>query len=505
MTSSFLSFQNVTAWHRDQLLFTNLDFEVKRGQHWALVGESGAGKTSLLQAMAGRLSIVGGNVVYGFYDDFLKTHPKPDVFFSFQNLVAEVGQKHSFRNVSSNTADFYYQQRYHAADAADAPTVDQYLEALGAPAQESPVWTREKLVQTFRLAELGSQQLIKLSNGETKRLLLAAALLRNPRLLLLDMPLTGLDGEARAHFEEILAEITASGITVVMATSALEIPKAITHVAVLQQGRLLSTQTKEEFIPRATHLSEDPERQAAEIANLLAESAPVPTSFQTILDLKNVTIRYGDKTVLDGVNWLVFPGERWALLGPNGSGKTTLLSLLNGDNPQAFAQDITLFDRRRGTGETIWDLKKKIGFVSPELFQFFPYQNTCLQVVESGLYDTLGLFKESQPQQEAKAMRWLELLEIAQHAGTKLRQTSASTQRLCLLARALIKHPPLLILDEPCQGLDPQQQHQFKQLLEAICAHSSTTLLYVTHYPAEIPNCVTKVLRLEQGRVQEKS
>ena len=213
-------------------------------------------------------------------------------------------------------------------------------------------------------------------------------------------------------------------------------------------------------------------------------------------------MRYGEKTVLDQVNWHVRPGEHWALLGHNGAGKTTLLSLLNGDNPQAFSKDITLFDRKRGTGETLWDIRKKIGFVSPELFQFFPYQNTCLEVVESGFYDTLGLHRKSQPGNAAQALAWLELLGIAQEKDKPLRNVSASVQRLCLLARALIKNPVLLILDEPCQGMDAQQRQRFKELLEVICAHSSTTLLYVTHYAQEIPACVTRVLRLEQGKVQ---
>ncbi|RNI28317.1 ATP-binding cassette domain-containing protein [Rufibacter immobilis] len=500
MSLPFLTFQNVSVRYVNQTVFSQLDFQILPGQQWALVGESGAGKTSLLQALAGRLSVVGGHVAYGFYERFLETHPKQqDAFSSFRDLVAEVGQKHTFKNHSTNTADFYYQQRYHASDAQDAPTVQEYLSGLPAPSRPNPVWTLEKVVQAVRLEELRNKPLITLSNGETKHLLLAAAMLRNPQLLLLDMPLTGLDAESRVHFNQLLSEIIASGVTVVMATSAQEIPRAITHVAVLHQGKIISAQPKENFHHQVFSHGQKPALDAAALTGLLSDK-PL-AAYETILELKNVNVRYGHKTVLQNVDWRVQQGERWALLGPNGAGKSTLLSLLNGDHPQAFAQDITLFDRKRGTGETIWDIRKKIGFVSPELFQFFPYQNTCLEVVESGLYDTLGLMRKSQPENAAQALRWLELMGVADAKDKPLRTVSASVQRLCLLARALIKHPPLLILDEPCQGMDAQQQRGFKELLEQICAHSTTTLLYVTHYAQEIPACVTKVLRLEQGKV----
>ncbi|MBC3538596.1 ATP-binding cassette domain-containing protein [Rufibacter sediminis] len=498
----FLSLQHVTVRHLQHIIFQDLSFQVNKGEQWALVGESGSGKTSLLQAIAGKLNVTGGQIDYGFYHEFLQTQAITDPFFTFKDLIAEVGQKHSFRNFSSNTSTFYYQQRYHAADAEDAPTVEDYLASVDTPLDRTSDWSLSQVIEVFQLEKLLPKELIKLSNGETKRLLFAAALLRHPKLLLLDMPLTGLDVTTREDFHRILAQIAASGITIIMATAEQEIPDFVTHVATLRQGNLISAQPKEAYQPDLAGAASGASVDVAALQNLLSgEALPV---FETMVGLKEVSVQYGEKKVLDKVSWHVAQGERWAVLGPNGAGKTTLLSLLNGDNPQAFSKDITLFDRKRGTGETIWDIKKKIGFVSPELFQYFPYQQTCLQVVESGLYDTLGLFRKSDPQNAARARQWLDLFGIAQEAGKSLRLASASTQRLCLLARALIKHPPLLILDEPCQGMDAQQQHRFKQIIEALCANSATTLLYVTHYLQEIPDCVTRVLQLEQGRAQEK-
>jgi len=204
---------------------------------------------------------------------------------------------------------------------------------------------------------------------------------------------------------------------------------------------------------------------------------------------------------LHDVDWQVLPGERWALLGPNGAGKSTLLSLVNGDNPQAYANDIVLFNKKRGTGESIWDIKSKIGFVSPELHQYFPTDNSCLQVIESGYYDTLGLFRPSQKVKADTALSWMQALEIDKYARMLLKNIPASAQRLCLLARALIKNPALLIFDEPCQGMDEHQQLHFKNIVNTICDLSDVTLIYVTHYQQEIPDSVTKVLRLDKGMV----
>lgn len=201
------------------------------------------------------------------------------------------------------------------------------------------------------------------------------------------------------------------------------------------------------------------------------------------------------------MNWEVKQGERWALLGHNGAGKSTLLSLVNGDNPQAYANKITLFDRKRGTGESIWDIKKKIGFVSPEFFQYFPMESSCIEVIESGFYDTLGLFRRSDTINRNVAVRWTKLLGIDSLCNKLFKDVSASNQRLCLLARALVKNPPLLIFDEPCQGLDNSQQEQFKYLVDEICKQSNVTLVYVSHYQHEIPNSITHTIALAAGKV----
>jgi len=487
MPSPLIAINKITVRYLNNTLFTGLTFTVNKGEHWALVGESGAGKSALLQTIAGRFNITGGQIANHFSDTHL--HNK--------DAIAFVPAKHHFRNLS-NTTDFYYQQRFNSSDSEDALTVEQYLLAVLPVSPQSPYWTFEKVTVLLKLKELQNKQIIKLSNGETKRLMLAAALLKNPVILLLDNPLTGLDVKTRQDFDLIIDEIISSGITIIMATSPYEIPAAITHVAVFKNGVISESILKDKFDPKSFVNEGADEIDNTQLKTLL-NSGLAKTSYLDIVRMNNVHIQYGDKVILDQINWQIAPGERWALLGPNGAGKSTLLSLINGDNPQAYANDIVLFDKKRGTGESIWDIKSKIGFVSPELHQYFPTDNSCLQVIESGYYDTLGLFRPSQKAKAETALQWMKALEIEKYALVLLKNIPASAQRLCLLARALIKNPPLLIFDEPCQGLDSHQQLHFKNLIDTICRLSNVTLIYVTHYQHEIPDSVTKVLRLDRG------
>ena len=215
----------------------------------------------------------------------------------------------------------------------------------------------------------------------------------------------------------------------------------------------------------------------------------------------NTTIRYGQATILDNINWEVRKGQRWNVSGPNGAGKSTLLSLITADNPQAYANEIWLFDRRRGTGESIWDIKKRIGFVSPELHLYFDTGASAFDVVASGLFDTIGLFRALNEEQATLVRLWMSLLSLWEFRTRRLAQLSTGQQRMILLARALIKNPPMLILDEPGQGLDDQQTAYFRALITTLCTVFDTTLIYVSHYRQELPACIDHFLRLDKGAI----
>ncbi|WP_298736171.1 ATP-binding cassette domain-containing protein [uncultured Chitinophaga sp.] len=491
----FLSLEHITVRYLDKTLFTGLDWELKKGEQWAITGNSGSGKTALLNTIAGKFNVINGGIHYHFYDQHRQTHTVSDPYFNYRNLLALVAHHHDFRN-RSNTTDFYYQQRFNSMDAADAPTVQQHLYGdNGVPPQEDP------LLAPLRIGPLMGKELIKLSNGETRRVMIAKALLQKPVLLMLDNPFSGIDVQTRQHFMEMVNQIINTGITVLLVTSPDEIPANITHVLTLDKGAITGKHTREAFLRAAVPATAIPAAPAIDAEKLRAFIKPAPRPFDTMVRMEQVRVQYGENVILDDINWTVRTNEKWALLGPNGAGKSTLLSLINGDNPQAYANEIYLFDRKRGTGESIWDIKRKIGFVSPELHQYFPAGNNCLQVVCSGFHDILGQSRTASPEQTEHAAGWMEILGIDSYSAQPFKQVPESVQRLALLARALVKDPPLLIFDEPCQGLDAQQKQHFKSVIDTLCAVMEFSLIFVTHYQEEIPAAVTKVLKLEKGKV----
>jgi len=440
--------------------------EAGPGEIWALTGDSASGHSELLRSQLG--------------ED-----------------AAWVSFRHPFRN-RSNTTDLYYQQRYNSCDAEDSLTVREYLEQAVSGRITDPAFL-EHVETVLDLAPLLDEQLIKLSNGETRKVLIAEAWARRPKKLLLDHPFTGLDVRSRSVLPSILKEIAATGATILIATGPFDIPENVDKVALVHEGIVEGVHDRKAFDPHQ-HLSiRDIPLDLDKLSVLL--SGRKPADFGSILSLRDVNITYEGHRILEHINWNVLPGERWALTGPNGAGKSTLLSLIVGDNPQAYANDITLFDRKRGSGESIWDIKRQTGFVSPEFYQYFPTQTLCVHAIESGFFDTVGLFRTSDPALESICRQWMALMGIEAQAWKPLNQVKPDVQRLCLLARALVKNPTLLVLDEPTQGLDATQQRFFVKLVDAICERSDMTLLYVSHYREHIPQAVTRELILENGKI----
>jgi molybdate transport system ATP-binding protein len=291
----------------------------------------------------------------------------------------------------------------------------------------------------------------------------------------------------------VLKSIIAAGVHVLISTSADEIPEGITHIAKLDKSGIQKIWTKKEYHSLGVQPEFTNSWNWDELDVLLPKSV---YQRKSIIKLENVTIKYGDKTILDQFNWEVKPGSRWLLKGPNGSGKSTLLSLLIGENPQAYSQNFWLFDRKRGTGESIWDVKRPTGLVAPELSRYFPSNQTCRKVILSGLFDTMGLFKKVTEAEEALASKWMKLFDLETLAELPISRLSLENQRWALLARALIKQPELLILDEASQGMDEFQRRLFKDTVQQICELSSITLIYVSHYSEDVPEGVDQIFEL---------
>ncbi|SDM82539.1 molybdate transport system ATP-binding protein [Siphonobacter aquaeclarae] len=468
----------------NQPLIKGLNWTIQEGEHWAVVGPTGSGKSLLLAVLANRRSVVSGT--FQRQKEGVELVP---IDFSFN------------RNVSA-TATFY-QQRFNSYASEESPTVWEVLQEQVKPAGTvdahsvelpPPLYDESYLLEVaglLKVTHLLFRHVTSLSNGETRRTLLTRSFLKKPKVLLLDNPFIGLDVASRKILHENLNHIAESGTTLVLVAPASEIPAAVTDVLQLPEGKATP---KSAFVPPVAHAS------GTDQLVLPPYEGKTWPAFDYAIRLRDVSIRYGETQILDHISWEVKRGEKWAVLGPNGSGKSTLLSLITADNPQAYANDFDLFDRKRGTGESIWDIKRNIGFVSPELHLYFPREQTVWKVIASGLFDTMGLFKQLKDHEKEYADRFLAAFRLGDFRDKRLAQLSTGQQRLVLLARALIKNPPLLILDEPCQGLDTDQMVLFRDTVDALSLHSDRTLLYVSHYSEEIPSCVTKTLRLEAGR-----
>lgn len=478
-----LKAENITVKLGDRAILNNVSFTIKAGESWAITGPSGAGKTTLLKVLSGS-QFFRGSLTFS------------EGSVDMERKVVLVEQQHYFKSLS-NVSNFYYQQRFNSHDADDAITVAEYLGITDASETKGVV---KRLAELFGIDQLLSTRLIQLSNGENKRVQILRALEREPGFLLLDNPFTGLDAKSRQNLEQILREISVAGIHVIIVTSASRLPTFITHQLLLSVDGRSKVQAVDASHSHQTHDLRDGGFYFNDA--LLAELSSVSnnTDFKFAVRMKQVNIRY-DREILKNINWEVRRGERWSLSGHNGSGKSTLLSLVNADNPQAYANEIYLFDKRRGSGESIWDIKKRTGFVSPELDLYFEKGITGFQVVASGLFDTIGLFRQISSEQSQLVSKWMELLQITHLVDRYLHQLSNSERRIVLLARALVKNPPLLILDEPCQGLDDDQIILFKNILDRICVTGNKTLIYVSHHESEIPSCVSRHLRLVQGEI----
>ena len=461
-----LQLENYQVFRGGQPVTARLNWEIYAGEFWVLIGKTGSGKTSLAQSLAGL-----------FYYHGQRT--KSDGL-----TVSFIEQQHHFKN-RSNTSDFYYQQRFQSQDAEDAASLREMLRGY-----DEKEWL--PLIEKMHLSSSIDKPMIQLSNGENKRFQLVLGLLTKPELLILDNPFTGLDIDGRKLLHHVLDELHTQGIAIVLITSAWEIPETCSHILELEKNNIKFSGNAGEYIPAEVG-------NGKEIPASLLKGLPIinENDFEVAFKVKDGHVKYGDKIIIDQLNWEIRKGDRVCISGPNGAGKSTLLSLITGDHPQAYANDIILFDRKRGSGESIWDIKRKIGLVSPELHLFFPNGTTVYHAIGSGLLDTIGLFKQLSDQQNELMDKWIDIFHLTDLKHKSLSQLSLGEQRKALLARALVKNPPLLVLDEPCQGLDTEQTTEFNLRIDQLVAHFGHTLIYVSHYSGQLPNCIKSFLHLE--------
>ncbi len=340
------------------------------------------------------------------------------------------------------------------------------------------------------MIDIETKKINYLSIGELRKLLIINALFDNPDLLILDNPYIGLDAESRKDFDEAMVLMRGSGISVVfLLCDPTDIPDYVDSVIEMIDCKIgLPISGREDINCFRNNTSEIGD--ASEITLPSKTSPRLYGDCEIVFSIRGGHARYGDKTIFDNFNWEVHQGESWALKGPNGSGKSLLLSMVCADNPQGYANDITLFDRKRGSGESIWEIKDAIGYVCPEMQLYFRSNDSVKEIIIQGMRNSLNRYRNSTSEEQDIAESWMKLLEISHLSDRKFFELSSGEQRIVLLARALAKQPELMVLDEPLHGLDYHHKRRIKEIINKLVEENGSTLIFVSHYFGELPDCV---------------
>lgn len=465
-----------------------LDIIIEEGQQVAIVGDNAAGKTRLVETLSGRYPLQGQTIEFNF---------GPGARPLISQNIKYVAFRDSYGDADSG---YYLQQRWNQQDIdEETPTVASVLQSTFEMSGADEA-CRDRLLAFFGLERLMDQYIISLSSGELRKFQLAKALMSSPRMLILDNPFIGLDASARDSLAELLAALAeTSGILIIPVLSKLDvIPSFVTHVIRVEGLDVMPMVRVQDFRLPDVFPDLEEEKKAA-IAALPQKVLPAfypSCSNAEIVRCEKVSIRYGHRTILRELDWSVREGEKWVIAGPNGSGKSTLLSLVCADNPQSYACKISLFGHKRGSGESIWEIKRHIGYVSPEMHRAWQKNLPAIDIVASGLFDTVGMCHSASGEQLEVCRKWMDIFGIAQLADRSFLRLSSGEQRLCLLARAFVKDPELLVLDEPLHGLDLRHCKLVKQIIDAFMQRQHKTLLLVSHYASEIPSCIDHRLEL---------
>ena len=506
-----IKIENGITRHPDWRMAEPINIEIQQGEQIAIVGDNAAGKSRLIEVLTGHFPLLMNEVKYDFSPSPLKMVSENLKYITFRDSYGD------------SDGAYYYQQRWNQHDIDEStPTAGQLLqeafrqadenigrglmdeERLAAQQQRNEL--RNKLTKMFHLESLMDKYIITLSSGELRKFQLMKALGTGPRVLIMDNPFIGLDAQTRDQLRDLLQQLSKETylLIILILSKVDDIPSFISHIIPIEDLRILPKITRQEYQRQLAERTYAPllEEKRNWILQLpqkdLKKEDFYPQDGQEILKFNNVSIRYGSRTILKDLNWTVHEGEKWALSGENGAGKSTLLSLVCADNPQAYACDIELFGHRRGTGESIWQIKRHIGYVSPEMHRAYLKDLPAIDIVASGLHDSVGLYTRPRPEQKQICLDWMEIFGIKKLADRTFLKLSSGEQRLCLLARAFVKDPELLILDEPLHGLDLRNRTLVKDIIDTFCQRPHKTLVMVTHYKQEFPKCITNSIFLSK-------
>lgn len=485
-----ITISNCSINNQETTILSHLSLIIKPGHNWLITGSNGSGKSALGAALCQSkdLSIIPHDG--GLYSNTLSSFISR---VSFELAASLIEDEHK-----RDDSDFI-------EGGIDSGRTPRNL--LDNPSNQNPY------VMLTGIEAFLDTGLKFLSTGEIRRVLLCQALLTQSKLLVLDEPFEGLDAQTKANLilflEGGMENLKPPQFLLIMdriehvpqnISQVLELTeRSVSFSGTLSDYRIMtqhkrdrstiSTQTLEQNLCLVQHQTE------------LSLKESIHSSYPLLVEMNNVTVEWSEKKILDGMYWKLIKGEHWLIRGPNGSGKTTFLELITGDNPQVYRNDVRLFGRKRGSGETIWEIKEKMGIVSYRLH--LDWRNLgdtrLVDVVLSGLHDSIGLYQSCGEVEQSLAHSWITLAGFQGREHERFSNLSYGEQRAILIARAAVKSPPLLILDEPCHGLDHSYRSRILSLLEVIAQKGYSTLLHVTHDPSEVLPSEKHILELCPG------
>tara|TARA_B100000700_G_C15053142_1_gene861394 strand:+ start:2353 stop:3891 length:1539 start_codon:yes stop_codon:yes gene_type:complete len=499
-----ISLNNVSNHIWNKQILKDITWSTEFGQSWAIIGPNGAGKSILMKVILGQLPYFGTIKRHKKISSFEKIG---NISFEQQKLIAVQAIKRDwYEDFSGKEEKFLTGSEFIDPEALNPRKL-------------------KKIAKQLNILAILDKSISKFSNGEVRKILIAKALLADPKLLILDEPFDGLDVSSSKWLKKTITQLIKSGLTLWLVSHRFdEIVPEITHILCLKSGEVFAKGTRSKILTSKTMkiLFRKKNLELFNYIDLLDTNvndkkifktkstidAQITSKYNSIIEMVNVNIRYGNKIVLKDFNWKVKKGENWKIIGPNGAGKSTLISLIYGENLKVYSNEIYLFGMRRGSGESIWDIKNKIGIVSPEIHVIYREPISTIKVVLSGFFDSIGYYKKSSKEQIVKASKWLELLEISNLSKKNFTTLSFGQQRLVLIARAMVKSPSLLILDEPCQGLDFTYRDYILEVIDKIAQTSRTQVLYITHHvSSDQLKCLNHELRFDfisEGKFKTK-
>ncbi len=462
-----ITIKNVTIHGGGVNLFGDFSWTIRDGEHWVISGANGSGKTMLLEMIAGVRHIPKGQVQYSFIEGNTW-----DERYAARKRKIHYIPAHAMSSLVKPGQALYYQQRYYGMEDERTPLVRDVLGEGISRLKEL------NIPGSLSIDHLIDVEVTRLSNGQLKKLLLTKILAAEiPRFLLLDYPFEGLDRESRSDLCDFLDFMaTRYQIQILMVDNDHHLPSVMNRRLTLEGFAISSEET---LSPQSIHNHKE-----------VPVSSPI-SSTETgipVITIRDLQIKYGDKVILENFNWTVSQGDRWALVGNNGAGKTTLFSMIFADHPMAYTQHIALFGRRRGSGESIWDIKKRIGYLGPELISYLAPDTILL----SGR-DYLRSINRKLNEETLSAL--IEHFRSESFMGKPVRVLSSGQLQLLLIMNCFLTDKELLLLDEPFQFLDREHRAQLKAYLEDHM-HRDKTLVLITHYEADITELTVHTKRI---------